>query len=71
MVVLIILCYIFIKMNPCKRVCKLDDNQQCIGCGRTWEQIKNWYNYPPEKQYQIITELITFIPKGKSKFESK
>lgn len=58
-------------MNPCKRVCKLDDSQRCIGCGRTWEHIKNWYNYSPEKQYQIITELITFIPKGKSKFESK
>ena len=57
--------------TPCKRICVLVDNKMCVGCGRTWEQIKNWYNYPPEKQYQIITELITFIPKGKSKFESK
>lgn len=59
------------SMNPCKRICKLDNNQQCIGCGRTWEQIKNWYNYPPEKQSQIISELKTFISTIQSKFECK
>lgn len=58
-------------MNPCKRVCKLDDSQRCIGCGRTWEHIKNWYNYPDEKRHQIISELKTFITTVKSKFECK
>jgi predicted Fe-S protein YdhL (DUF1289 family) len=60
-----------LDMNPCKRICKLDANQTCIGCGRTWEHIKNWYSYPPEKQYQIICELKTFIPTVKTKFEGK
>lgn len=58
-------------MNPCKRICKLDDDQQCIGCGRTWEQIKDWYNYAPEKQYQIICELKKFVSKVKNRFECK
>ncbi len=56
-------------MNPCKRICKLNDDQQCVGCGRTWEQIKNWYNYPPERQHQLIGELKQFVTKVKSKFE--
>ena len=58
-------------MNPCKRVCKLDDDQRCIGCGRTWEQIKNWYNYDPQKQHEIISELKNFITKFQNRFESK
>jgi predicted Fe-S protein YdhL (DUF1289 family) len=58
-------------MNPCKRICKLNDNQQCIGCGRTWEQIKNWYNYSPEKQHQLIGDLKHFVTKVKSKFETR
>lgn len=28
--------------SPCVRACTLDDDEVCIGCGRTLEEIKAW-----------------------------
>lgn len=30
------------KASPCTKQCKLDDENICLGCGRTLEQITNW-----------------------------
>jgi predicted Fe-S protein YdhL (DUF1289 family) len=28
--------------SPCVRLCTLDDNDVCVGCGRTLDDIKDW-----------------------------
>jgi predicted Fe-S protein YdhL (DUF1289 family) len=28
--------------SPCVRMCTLDDNDVCVGCGRTLDDIKGW-----------------------------
>ena len=29
--------------SPCVRQCCLDDHDECLGCGRTLEEIKAWH----------------------------
>ncbi|NTS76939.1 DUF1289 domain-containing protein [Catenovulum sp. SM1970] len=43
--------------NPCVRNCCLDDEDVCIGCGRTLEQICQWQSYSKDKQKAIFTQL--------------
>jgi len=33
--------------SPCVRMCTLDDDDICIGCGRSLEEIKQWNAYTP------------------------
>jgi predicted Fe-S protein YdhL (DUF1289 family) len=33
--------------SPCVRMCTLDDDDICIGCGRSLEEIKQWTSYTP------------------------
>ena len=33
--------------SPCVRMCTLDDDDICIGCGRSLEEIKQWTTYTP------------------------
>ena len=28
--------------SPCVRICCLDDNDVCLGCGRTLDEIRRW-----------------------------
>jgi hypothetical protein len=30
--------------SPCIRQCCLDDADECLGCGRTLEEIKGWHS---------------------------
>lgn len=43
--------------SPCINVCELDEDNICIGCGRTLKQIINWGNYTEEEREEIIQEL--------------
>lgn len=43
--------------SPCIRVCELDENDVCKGCGRSLEQILNWTDYTKEQREKIIKEL--------------
>ena len=29
-------------VSPCVRICCLDDNDVCLGCGRTLDEIRRW-----------------------------
>lgn len=40
--------------SPCNRVCQLDADDVCIGCGRTRGEIAEWLNASPERQAKII-----------------
>ena len=57
--------------NPCRRICKLDDKQTCVGCGRTWEQIREWSGYMDQQKEEIINRLNNFKSTVKSRFELK
>ena len=43
--------------TPCIKICKLNSQDICIGCGRTLYQIKHWHNYSEEKRKLIIKGL--------------
>lgn len=53
--------------TPCIRYCKLK-NGFCEGCGRNWEQIRDWTSYSELIRLDIMKKLIPNT-KIKSKFE--
>lgn len=42
--------------TPCISVCRLSDGK-CVGCGRTDEEIIEWYNYTDEQRREIMERL--------------
>lgn len=55
--------------SPCNRVCRLNDEQICIGCGRSWIQIRDWRSYSDEKREKVMDQLKEFKPLVKSRFD--
>lgn len=43
--------------TPCIRYCKLKDGI-CEGCGRTWEQIRDWTYYSEKTRLEVMKSLI-------------
>lgn len=41
------------NISPCVRNCCLDDNDVCIGCGRTLEEIRLWSTVDDSTRLQI------------------
>ncbi len=41
--------------SPCVRICTLDDEDVCIGCGRTLEEIKAWNGYSPGERAKHLS----------------
>lgn len=45
---------------PCIDICTMDrDSGECIGCGRTIEEISNWVSLDNFKKKQILDKLNT------------
>lgn len=45
-------------ISPCINICKIDkQNQLCIGCKRTIDEISNWLNYTDVQRKEIIDKL--------------
>tara|TARA_Y100001954_G_C15588370_1_gene491916 strand:- start:441 stop:626 length:186 start_codon:yes stop_codon:yes gene_type:complete len=44
------------KLTPCRNVCTLEDDI-CIGCGRTKEEISDWTKYDKEKRLMIMRRI--------------
>ncbi len=42
--------------TPCIRKCKLI-NDHCVGCGRTWQQIRDWFSYKEDQRLAIMSDL--------------
>ncbi|HMB38271.1 MAG TPA: DUF1289 domain-containing protein [Wenzhouxiangellaceae bacterium] len=38
-------------------ICRLDDNDMCVGCFRTAREISEWLSYSDEKRGEIIERL--------------
>jgi len=48
--------------SPCKKICKLvrrqsNDEEFCLGCGRTKKEIKNWKTSSNEYKLQVLERL--------------
>jgi len=44
--------------SPCIDICTIDrDSDECIGCGRTVEEVRNWANFNNLKKKQILENL--------------
>jgi len=50
-------------LSPCVKVCNLDSDFVCIGCGRSIEEILKWQEYTVEQQTAVLDRL--FGPKEK------
>jgi predicted Fe-S protein YdhL (DUF1289 family) len=53
-------------LSPCIHVCKLN-NDVCVGCYRTLEEIANWTNYSEEQRLTIIDRIYDTINRNSSK----
>jgi len=42
-------------VSPCIQVCTLDDNQVCIGCGRTVDEIIDWTRMTAVQKWAVLT----------------
>ena len=44
--------------SPCIDICTIDPKSgECIGCGRTLDEINNWTNFDNLKKKQILENL--------------
>ena len=43
--------------SPCIKECRLDSNDICKGCGRTIEQITNWWDFTNKQRDDIMNNL--------------
>jgi len=55
--------------TPCKRICVLVDYKLCEGCGRTWEELREWSFYSDKQREMIMERLKNFKSKHKSRFD--
>ena len=55
--------------TPYKRICVLVDNRLCEGCGRTWEELREWSFYSDKQREMIMERLKNFKSKHKSRFD--
>jgi len=46
-------------ISPCMSICTLDENNICMGCKRTLEEIKCWAKLSPAGQWRLVEELAT------------
>jgi len=62
--------FVFINnmKTPCKRICVLVDYKLCEGCGRTWEELREWSFYSDKQRDEIMDRLKDFKSKHKSRF---
>ena len=49
-------------LSPCVMICTLDDDERCLGCGRTLEQISGWALMSKDEQWAVIDELKDWQP---------
>lgn len=43
--------------SPCMSVCALDEDDICIGCFRTAEEISNWSVMSDKERSQVLSDI--------------
>jgi|LauGreSuBDMM15SN_2_FD.fasta_scaffold745123_2 predicted Fe-S protein YdhL (DUF1289 family) len=45
------------EQSPCVRICTLNEDKLCIGCGRNIEEIKNWTTFSDDCKNTVKSQL--------------
>ena len=45
-------------ISPCISICRLNDEDICVGCYRSSEEIKNWIYLDDDQRQRIIDECL-------------
>ncbi|MCC5859511.1 MAG: DUF1289 domain-containing protein [Ectothiorhodospiraceae bacterium] len=51
-------------ISPCVSICKLDEDDICIGCGRTLEELRQWPTASVPRQRQIVRQAAARLCKA-------
>ncbi|MAD45857.1 MAG: DUF1289 domain-containing protein [Oceanospirillaceae bacterium] len=43
--------------SPCVNICALDDNNICIGCQRSGEEISRWGSYSDDEKREVLKNV--------------
>ena len=58
--------------SPCRRQCCLDDQDICLGCGRSREEIKGWKRLDKSERLALLAEadmrLLALEATGRRKY---
>ncbi len=49
-------------LSPCVMICTLDDDDQCLGCGRSLDEIAGWALMNKAQQWAVIDRLADWKP---------
>jgi predicted Fe-S protein YdhL (DUF1289 family) len=44
-------------MSPCLSICTLSDDNVCMGCKRTLDEIRSWAQLGPAEQWALVEQL--------------
>lgn len=53
--------------SPCVGICTLDDNELCIGCLRTVDEIREWMILGRQQKLEVLAQIV----KRRSEKENK
>lgn len=56
------------NVSPCVRNCCLDDNDVCIGCGRTLEEIRTWSVVDDDTRLRIRAQADARVKERRLRF---
>lgn len=40
--------------SPCRQVCVRDENDICIGCFRSVDEIRGWWKFPDDEKQRVL-----------------
>ncbi len=43
--------------SPCVNICALDENDLCVGCYRTGEEITRWGHYSDDERREVLQKV--------------
>ena len=43
--------------SPCVRICALDDNDMCVGCHRSGDEITRWSQMSNEERQEVLRKV--------------
>ncbi|MCD8523908.1 MAG: DUF1289 domain-containing protein [Saccharospirillaceae bacterium] len=43
--------------SPCVNICALDDNDLCVGCYRSGEEISRWGRYSDDERRAVLQKV--------------
>lgn len=43
--------------SPCNSICTLDDDNRCLGCKRTLDEISRWALMDADEQWAVVVAL--------------